>query len=152
MKEIIIALALVVGFNTNAQTTNLSNVLDVGKPTISIPNVVFTNGGFTINDAVTAAGMYGADYALSNYYTQQSFVIYSNGKINRKYDLGNLENVLQFLNNIKNGVSTEMYTVEPYYFGSKVVTFKGSDTKYYITPYLRRLATKAVKSYLITQV
>jgi len=129
MKKVIVVLALVVGFNSNAQ------------------DVVFTNGSFSIGDAIDAAGVYGASYALNTYNTQRSFVIYSDGKINR-CDLGNLENALKCLENIKKGISTEMYTVEPDYFGTKVVTFKDSDTKYYITPYLRKLATKAVKSYL----
>jgi hypothetical protein len=129
MKKVIIALALVVGFNSNAQ------------------DVVFTNGSFSIGDAIDAAAVYGTSYALNTYNNQRSFVIYSDGKINN-CDLGNLENALKCLENIKKGISTEMYTVEPDYFGTKVVTFKGSDTKYYITPYLRKLATKAVKEFL----
>ena len=132
MKEIIIALALAIGFTSNAQT------------------VVYSSGDFTTNDAIRTAKMYGANHAINTYNSYEGYLITSDGKINGN-DLGNLDNVLQFFNDIKTGTSTEMYTITPYTMGTMEVVFKGNNKKYYITPYLRKDVVKTIKAHLAVQ-
>jgi len=129
MKEVIVAIALVVGFTSKAQ------------------NIVYHSGNFTASNAVQTAGMYGASYAISTYNSYEGYVITSDGKINNN-DLGSIENVLQFFNDVKTGTSTEMYTITPYMFGTKEIVFKGNSKKYYITPYLRKDVVRTIKAYL----
>ena len=132
MKEMMIVAAMALGFVSNAQT------------------VVYSSGDFTINDAINTAGTYNAQYAISTYDSYEGYLITSDGRINGN-DLGSIENVLQFFNDVKNGVSTEMYTVTPYMMGTMEVVFKGNNKKYYITPYLRKDVVKTIKAHLAVQ-
>lgn len=129
MKEIIIALALVVGFTGKAQ------------------DVVFSSGDFTVGNAVQMASTYNANLAISTYNSYEGYLITSDGKINGN-DLGSLGNVVQFLSDTQTLTSTEMYTIKYYTMGTVEVMFKGNSKKYYLTPYARKCMNKAIKNYL----
>jgi hypothetical protein len=122
MKKVIIVLALVFGFTSNAQ------------------EVVYTD----------------SDCPITIMDDGKMLVQMSNGK-QVFYDFGTLENVSQMFENIKTGTSTEQYTVTPYMMGTMKLVFKDyqwksltivNKTEYYITPYLRKEITKAIKNSL----
>ena len=112
-------------------------------------DIVFRSGDFTINDAITTAKIYGASHAISVYNSYEGYLISSDGKINGN-NLGNLDNVTQFISNLQTQTSTDLYTVKYYTMGTMEVVFKGNDKKYYFTPYVRKCITKAIKTYLGT--
>lgn len=124
MKKVIFALALVISFISNAQVVYTDEL---------VPWTLMDDGNMLV-DRTNASTVF--------------------------YDFGSVENYLQFMENIKNGVSTEMYTVTPYALGTMKVTFNDqwvldkfviNKTEYYITPYLRKEITKAIKVNLTYQ-
>ena len=132
MKKMIIVALMALGFVGNAQT------------------IIYSSGEFTTSDAMRMAGTHSVNYAISTYNSYEGYLITSDGKINGN-DLGNLDNTLQFFENVKTGTSTEMYTITPYVMGTMEIVFKGNSKKYYITPYLRKDVVKTIKAYLAIQ-
>ena len=149
---ITILITVINQLNASGQTDIANQVKQVTQQEIAsfAPDVVFKSGDFDVFDAYRAAQIYGVDLALSLWENYEGYLITSDGKING-HDLGSLSNILQFFQDVKNNTSTEKYTVSSAGFGSKKVVFKGGTKEYYITPYLNRVATKAITKYLKTK-
>lgn len=73
-------------------------------------------------------------------------VIYDDGTFN-EHKLGSLNDVLILFENCKTYSSSDMYTISKGHFDRAVVVFKGSSSKVYITPYLRKTVIKAIKKF-----